>query len=47
MANNEFNVNGIDVRYKKINKDDYISLTDLEICKSGRAENSYTDLDEK
>ena len=29
MANNEFNVNGIDVRYKKINKDDYISLTDL------------------
>ena len=29
MANNEFTVNGIDVRFKKINKDDYISLTDL------------------
>ena len=29
MANTEFNVNGIDVRYKKIYKDDYISLTDL------------------
>ena len=29
MANTEFSVNGIDVRYKKINKDDYISLTDL------------------
>ena len=25
MANTEFNVNGIDVRYKKIYKDDYIS----------------------
>lgn len=29
MANTEFSVNGIDVRYKRINKDDYISLTDL------------------
>ena len=29
MANTEFSVNGIDVRYKIINKDDYISLTDL------------------
>ena len=29
MANNEFTVNGIDVRFKIINKDDYISLTDL------------------
>ena len=26
---NELYVNGIDVKYKKINKDDYISLTDL------------------
>ena len=29
MTNNELSVNGIDVRFKKINKDDYISLTDL------------------
>ena len=27
--NNELSVNGIDVKYKRINKDDYISLTDL------------------
>ena len=26
---NELYVNGIDVKYKRINKDDYISLTDL------------------
>ena len=26
---NELSVNGIDVKYKRINKDDYISLTDL------------------
>ena len=30
MANTEFSVNGIDVRYKIINKDDYISLTDWQ-----------------
>lgn len=29
MANNEVVVNGIDIRYKKINKEDYISLTDI------------------
>lgn len=29
MAKSELYVNGIDVKYKKINKDDYISLTDL------------------
>ena len=29
MMKNELYVNGIDVKYKKINKDDYISLTDL------------------
>ena len=29
MAKNEITVSGIDVKYKKINKDDYISLTDL------------------
>ena len=29
MAKNEFIVNGIDVRLRKIDKDDYISLTDL------------------
>lgn len=29
MANNEVVVNGIDVRYQKINKEDFISLTDL------------------
>lgn len=29
MVNNEIIVNGIDLRYKKINKEDFISLTDL------------------
>lgn len=29
MTKNELTVSGIDVKYKKINKDDYISLTDL------------------
>ena len=29
MTKSELYVNGIDVKYKKINKDDYISLTDL------------------
>ena len=29
MVNNEFTVNSIDVRFKKINKDDYTSLTYL------------------
>ena len=29
MMKNELYVSGIDVKYKKINKDDYISLTDL------------------
>lgn len=29
MVNNEIIVNGIDIRYKKINKEDFISLTDL------------------
>jgi hypothetical protein len=29
MANNEMIVNGLEVRFKKVNKNDYISLTDL------------------
>ncbi len=29
MASKEINVNGLSVRYKRIDKDDYISLTDL------------------
>lgn len=29
MANNEILVDGIDVRFKKINKEDYISITDI------------------
>ena len=27
--NNQIEVNGIDIKYKKINKTDYISLTDI------------------
>lgn len=29
MSKQEIIVNGMDIRYKKINKDEYISLTDL------------------
>ena len=29
MLHNEVNVNGLDIRYKKVNTEDYLSLTDL------------------
>ena len=45
MSNKEITVKGLDVKYKKIDKEDYISHRFGALCKSDRTESSDCHMD--